>query len=167
MRVTLFPPVSGFRMAYSALMKYLLIFTLFAHSLAFAKDIKKDVIGKKACAYSKTVTQEVCMREFREYCSSGKNTLEIITRACVYAVGGHEAMLCILGLINDSELIYEPTKSQLQDYLEYQRLKGIEVPRTKCHIEGNIKECLVREIGNFIDASDSFDTPLNLPRVIN
>jgi hypothetical protein len=145
----------------------MLAFVLSIQSIAYGKEIKKEAIGKKACSYSKTLSKEVCMREFRQYCSSGNNSLAIIIRACEYAVGGYEGVSCILGLIDDSELVYEPTKSQLQHYLEYKRSVYQNEPRTKCHIEGKIRNCLVREIGNFMQSAESFGTPLHLPKVVD
>ncbi len=148
-------------------MRFILFFSILFHSGAWAKDIKRDDIGKKACAYETMRPQATCMNEFQKYGSNGKNTLEVINRACIYAVGGNDALLCILGLINDNELIYQPTKGQLHKHLNYKYESSLKVVRTDCHFEGDIEECLVREIESFISSSKSLGTSLNLPKIVD
>lgn len=149
-------------------MKKLLIglLALVSISTAFGRDLKKEVIGQKACAYETVTSKEVCMRDFREYGSIGKNSLEIILRACIYAVGG-DHYSCILGLIGDNDLIYEPTKSQLHTYLEYKLQARSNVIRSKCHFQNDISDCLEREINSFIQSAEVFKVPLKLPRIID
>jgi len=140
-----------------------LLFTF--SSMALATDIKKEIIGNKACAFESVSTKEVCLREFWNYGSNGKNSIEIIVRACVYAVGG-DHFDCILALIDDNAMVFQPTKGQLQKHLEYKKSSQYTIPRTKCHIESDITECLEREISSFIQSAEAFKIPLNLPRVI-
>ncbi len=147
-------------------MKVITLLLMFAFSsMSHAGDVKKEIIGQKACSYETISTKEVCMRDFWNYGSNGKNSLEIIVRACIYAVGG-DHFDCILGLIDDNTLVYQPTKGQLQKQLEYKKSSQYTIPRTKCHIEADITDCLESEIKSFLQSAETFKIPLNLPLVI-
>lgn len=144
----------------------LLFISLLISTGAYAKEIKTSFIGEKACAFNKIHKKEVCLRSFKEYGDVGENTLEIITRACIYTVESLNSHFCIQALIRNPELVYEPTRTQLLNYLETTKYPGSENDRNRCHIEAEIDNCLEREIQNFIRSTKVFKIPLNLPLIM-